>query len=679
MLKGNKFHFAEKDKADIFRETFFTGKHLEKLSFNEEFKLHVENTFQQSLHSERPELESDRWFNSDFTSEELDYILRFLKTSGKSLDNDNIHPKMIKYAGPRYKEVLLHIANKTLNENHWPWNHSKVIFLRKQGKTDYTTPSAYRPITISSYIGKIVERLLDARLRSFFKKFNLLDEEQEGFQSHKSTVRSLYRLKMECQEVKKSRKSGALISIDFEKAFDSVWINGLLQKLYQSGVRGKFIKLIGSILKSRQLSIEIGNLRSQYFGVEDGLPQGSVLSPILFIFFVSDMFKNLNCKKFKFADDGNLLVTGYTETQVYLNCQVILKQLERWCKNWRLAVNGDKTSIIYLNTEYPHAPTFFGEACKVTRSTKILGLIVDDKLNFNEHLQQVEGKVAKQLNIFKKFCGSNWGLRQATLIKLYKTLVLPRLLYAAPVWARKHVQALSRFQYTALKLIIGTSTKFDQLAAEILCGLPPMQLQIDIITIKFGIKLSQQQDILWKLYQKCQLPEIKSDKNLIDDFYKVTGAINCYTVSTCNEYLRSRWNRIFKNALTTTPLDWSITQIELEGIAYPKTTSRHLERTINKLLLNCNVELAEYAYKIWRAETPLCPCRVEAESVTHYLFFCPLYEQFRAPDFAAGNIYSLTWTTNLKNFIIDSGRFERSTERKRHFQESTRLLKTHNF
>ena len=160
-------------------------------------------------------------------------------------------------------------------------------------------------------------------------------------------------------------------------------------------------------------------------------------------FFVSDMFKNLNCKKFKFADDGNLLVTGYTETQVYLNCQVILKQLERWCKNWSLAVNGHKTSIIYLNTEYPHAPTFFGEACKVARSTKILGLTVDDKLNFNEHLQQVEGKVAKQLNIFKKFCGSDWGLSQATLIKLHKPLVLSRLLYAAPVWARKHVQALS--------------------------------------------------------------------------------------------------------------------------------------------------------------------------------------------------------------------------------------------
>ena len=79
-------------------------------------------------------------------------------------------------------------------------------------------------------------------------------------------------------------------------------------KNYQSGVRGKFIKLIESFLKSQQLCIEIGNLRSQYFGAKDGLPQGTVSSPTRFIFFVSDMFKNLNCKNFKFADDGNLLV-----------------------------------------------------------------------------------------------------------------------------------------------------------------------------------------------------------------------------------------------------------------------------------------------------------------------------------------------------------------------------------
>ena len=107
-----------------------------------------------------------------------------------------------------------------------------------------------------------------------------------------------------------------------------------------------FINSLNSlkVLKSRQLSIEISNLRSQYFGAKAGLPQGSVLSPILFIFFVSDMFKNLNGKTFKFADDGNLLVTGETETQLHLNSNysqttgtVVQKLADR--SQWRQEVN----------------------------------------------------------------------------------------------------------------------------------------------------------------------------------------------------------------------------------------------------------------------------------------------------------------------------------------------------
>ena len=104
---------------------------------------------------------------------------------------------------------------------------------------------------------------------------------------------------------------------------------------------------------------------------------------------------------------------------------------------------------------------------------------------------------------------------------------------------------------TAMPMLFRNETSFLSCFLEV--------IRFHLLKASFHTFYSQQQDILWKLYRKCQLPEIKSDKNLIDDFYKVTGAINCYTVSTCNEYLRSRWNRIFKNALTTTPLDWSIT------------------------------------------------------------------------------------------------------------------------
>ena len=133
------------------------------------------------------------------------------------------------------------------------------------------------------------------------------------------------------------------------------------------------------------------------------------------------MFKVLSCKKFKFADDGKLLVTGHTETQIYLNCQVCLKQLERWCK-----IRGLQSMVtdVYLNSENTHARKCFGETCTVTRNTKILGLIADNKLDFNYQLQQVERKIAKQLNTFEQFCCSNWGLKQATLKEHYRSPVL---------------------------------------------------------------------------------------------------------------------------------------------------------------------------------------------------------------------------------------------------------------
>ena len=143
------------------------------------------------------------------------------------------------------------------------------------------------------------------------------------------------------------------------------------------------------------------------------------------------MFKNLNCKKFYFADDGNLTVTVDTETQVFLNCQNILKQLERCSKNRRIAVNGDRTSIIYLNSENTHAPNCFGKAAK-SPETKNPVLDCGQQTEFQRTPTVGRRKVVKQLNILKMFCSPNWCLKQPTLIKLYRTLVLPQTSVRSP-------------------------------------------------------------------------------------------------------------------------------------------------------------------------------------------------------------------------------------------------------
>ena len=244
------------------------------------------------------------------------------------------------------------------------------------------------------------------------------------------------------------------------------------------------------------------------------------------------------------------------------------------------------------------------------------------------------------------------------------------------MWARKHVQALSRLQYTALKLIIVKSTKFDQLVVECCAVSRLMQLQIDIITIKFGIMRSQQQDILWKLYRKCQFTELKSDK--IDDFSKVASATNCYTVSTCHEYLRSRWNRIFKKSLTTTPLEWSITQIELED-CLSKNDKQTPRKTYQQALFDLQRGIGRICVQNLESGDSALPLSSRYRISPSLLIFCPLNKQFRALKLATGNIYSLAWTTNLINFIIDSGGFKSRTGRIRHFQENTLLLKTDDF
>ena len=137
-----------------------------------------------------------------------------------------------------------------------------------------------------NYCRKNVERLLDARLPGtlLFRITKAIHAQQEDFQSHRITVMLLYRLKLSCQEVKRNKQKGAVISIEFEKAFDSVWINGLLKKLHQSGVKDKLLKLIADILKNRHLSIQIGNENTDCFRTKIELPQRSVISTILFFF-----------------------------------------------------------------------------------------------------------------------------------------------------------------------------------------------------------------------------------------------------------------------------------------------------------------------------------------------------------------------------------------------------------
>ena len=185
-----------------------------------------------------------------------------------------------------------------------------VTFLHKPHKTDYTIANSFRPITLTSYVGKIFERVLETKLRKYLEETNQIGEEQEGFRGHRSTGRYFYKLVDYIQTHTQTGKAAAALFIDLEKAFDSIWIDGLMSKLVKAGVNGKMYDLLDSFVRTRQVRLKNGKNFSDAFKATVGLPHGSIFSPLLFIFYTVDVFSKCKGKAFKYADDSTLVNVG---------------------------------------------------------------------------------------------------------------------------------------------------------------------------------------------------------------------------------------------------------------------------------------------------------------------------------------------------------------------------------
>ena len=186
---------------------------------------------------------------------------------------------MIKYCGSSFKISLLKLFNLCLSYHVWPWTISKMIFLKKPGKNTYNNPSDYRPITISSYLSKLFEKLIYNRLIGFMEDNNLLEFAQEGFRKYRSCARYLFSLANHISSSLEANSECLTLMCDFSKAFDSVWIKGLLFKLFHSGINGDLWTLLANFLLNRKVFLDVNDFMSDIFLCNFGVPQGSVLAP----------------------------------------------------------------------------------------------------------------------------------------------------------------------------------------------------------------------------------------------------------------------------------------------------------------------------------------------------------------------------------------------------------------
>ena len=261
-------------KAKLLQKCFLSGEHLESANFDEASHRQTADTLALIL--------SQTTDCNLIQPNELSETINGLKVRIKSFDPESFHPQLIKQTGPCFRLLLLHLFNSCLRTSNWVWKDANVTFIPKSGKKDYLDSKSYRLIPLTSYIGKTLELVLAKKLLKFFDDRHTLEEEQECCRKKRGASRLLYRIFADISKTKYLNQRGILVSIDLEKAFDSVDTTILLLKLYQAGVSQGVLLLIHNYLSTRRARIKLGNTRSGSFDCRIGVPQGGVLAPLIF-------------------------------------------------------------------------------------------------------------------------------------------------------------------------------------------------------------------------------------------------------------------------------------------------------------------------------------------------------------------------------------------------------------
>lgn len=391
-------------------------------------------------------------FDCPVTFEEIHLILKNIKNK-KSPGIDSIPNIALKNLPPKAVSLLVEITNAIMKLGHFPdaWKMAKVIPIPKVGKPPDNAANT-RPISLLCGISKIAEITINKRLLSHIYANNLLPDEQFGFRQGRSTTQALCRLTNHVRYTRRFGRATTAIFLDIEKAFDTVWHNGLIYKLIMAKFPPFLIKTVHSYLKNRKFVVSRNSLNSSVKSVSAGVPQGSVLGPHLYSFYTHDTPRTDNTFLQMYADDTTVYATSTSNRLSSVRLQSHLNLLAEYYFKWKIKINPTKTEQITFTarkpSRFPANPiSLNGATIKPSKSVKYLGVQLSFDLKFVEHIQSVRRKACMAQSLLYPFFKRNSGLSTENTLLLYKIYIRPIITYACPVWfelsnktCRNHLQ-----------------------------------------------------------------------------------------------------------------------------------------------------------------------------------------------------------------------------------------------
>lgn len=440
---------------------------------------------------------SDLPYNSPFTINELIYHLK--KATNTSPGPDHITYDMLKHLSRSSILNLLKIYNRIWEERIFPnaWYEAIVIPFPKPGR-DPRNPKNYRPIALTSCLCKLFEKMVNARLVYVLETKNILSPHQSGFRRGRTTLDNIMLLETNIRNAFLRRNHLISIFFDIEKAYDRTWRYGILRDLFNFDFRGNLPIFIKNFLAGRNFKVRIGNVLSNTFTQEEGVPQGSVLSVTLFSIKINNILSVLppTVHGSLYVDDLQISCQGKDIRYIERQLQTTVNRIIRWTYENGFNISLDKTTCVHFSRRrglFLEPNILIGtNKINVADTARFLGVTLDKKLNFHAHIAHLRKKCEKGLNLLKVLSNTSWGAEKTSMLKIYRSMIRSKLDYACPVYGSARASALRRLDtvhHSALRICSGAfrTSPVQSLYAD--CLEPSLSLTRRCISMKYFFRI----------------------------------------------------------------------------------------------------------------------------------------------------------------------------------------------
>ena len=479
---------------------------------------------------------------SEVLPHEIDEIVANLG-SNKSGDLYGITSNIVKLGGPVLTQTLALLFNKSMSQGIFPsaLKYAKVIPIHK-GDSIFEM-SNYRPISLLPIFSKILEKLMYVRIIKFIEKHNILYKNQYGFQKGMSTEYAVNALVNNIVKCLENKEVGFCILLDFAKAFDTVNHEILLSKLEHYGIRGTALTWFKSYLSDRMQCTEIGGIRSKLDYIKCGVPQGSILGPLLFLLYINDIVMSSDVFKFiLFADDTSLFYSHKDQNEATKIMNKELSKISHWLAANKLSLNVGKSKLlIFTNQKIKTSGLELfinGERLEEVDFAKYLGVLIDNKLTWKNQIDAINLKLSKGIGLLAKI---RHFVPKSVLRSLFFTFINPHTDYNLLNWGMApdtYLETVAKKIKKAVRIISFEDNDSPSI---------PLHKNLNILPLTCSIKVKYAK-FMWKLYHNL-LPI-----SLSSNFY--SNARTQYTISesrlsSLNEFVtyagHKVWNDIPEN------------------------------------------------------------------------------------------------------------------------------------